>query len=125
MPSLLPIGLSVRWLGWFAKMCWGVGGTIVLWETRVPGWFLWNLVGLSVGADTDVPKVAAPVRNLIAASMIVLRVESTSCRDFGQHYLQAAERLGGNRACLSVACKLLKRSYHTLRGLGQEALQPA
>src|SRR5215207_4437838 len=32
-------------------------------------------------------------------------------------YLQAAERLGGNRACLAVARKLLKRSYHTLREL--------
>ena len=28
----------------------------------------------------------------------------------------------GNRACLSVARKLLKRSYHTLRELGEEAL---
>jgi hypothetical protein len=34
-------------------------------------------------------------------------------------------RLGGNRACLAVARKLLKRSYHTLRELGEEALQPA
>jgi transposase len=41
------------------------------------------------------------------------------------YYLEAAERVGGNRACLSVARKLLKRSYHTLRELGQEALQPA
>ncbi|MGZ4284417.1 MAG: IS110 family RNA-guided transposase [Solirubrobacteraceae bacterium] len=41
------------------------------------------------------------------------------------YYLEAAERLGGNRACLSVARKLLKRSYHTLRELGEEALQPA
>jgi transposase len=41
------------------------------------------------------------------------------------YYEQAAERLGGNRACLSVARKLLKRSYHTLRELGEEALQPA
>ena len=30
-----------------------------------------------------------------------------------------------NRACLAVARKLLKRSYHTLRELGEEALQPA
>jgi hypothetical protein len=36
-----------------------------------------------------------------------------------------AARLGGNRACLAVARKLLKRSYHTLRELGEEALQPA
>ena len=41
------------------------------------------------------------------------------------YYLQAAERLGGNRACLAVARKLLKRSYHTLRELGDEALRPA
>ena len=38
---------------------------------------------------------------------------------------QAAERLGGNRACLAIARKLLLRSYHTLRELGEEALQPA
>ena len=42
-----------------------------------------------------------------------------------EYYVQAAERVGGNRACLSVARKLLKRSYHTLRELGEEALQPA
>src|SRR5204863_6753249 len=47
-----------------------------------------------------------------------------SCPD-RDYYQQAAERLGGNRACLAVARKLLKRSYHTLRELGDEALQPA
>jgi transposase len=41
------------------------------------------------------------------------------------YYEQAADRLGGNRACLAVARKLLKRSYHTLRELGEEALAPA
>jgi transposase len=41
------------------------------------------------------------------------------------YYAKTAARLGGNRACLSVARKLLKRSYHTLRELGEEALQPA
>jgi transposase len=41
------------------------------------------------------------------------------------YYLQTAARLGGNRACLAVARKLLKRSYHTLRELGEEALTPA
>jgi transposase len=41
------------------------------------------------------------------------------------YYGEAAERLGHNRACLSIARKLLKRSYHTLRELGEEALQPA
>jgi transposase len=42
-----------------------------------------------------------------------------------EYYQQAAERIGANRAALSVARKLLKRSYHTLRELGEEALQPA
>jgi transposase len=41
------------------------------------------------------------------------------------YYDQAAQRLGGNRACLALARKLLKRSYHLLRDLGDEALQPA
>jgi transposase len=41
------------------------------------------------------------------------------------YYLQAAERLGHNRACLAIARKLLKRSYHTLSELGEEALAPA
>ena len=41
------------------------------------------------------------------------------------YYQEAAKRLGGNRACLAIARKLLKRSYHTLRQLGEEALQPA
>jgi transposase len=42
-----------------------------------------------------------------------------------EYYEQAAARLGGNRACLSVARRLLKRSFHILRELGEEALQPA
>jgi transposase len=41
------------------------------------------------------------------------------------YYDQAAARLGGNRACLSIARRLLKRAHHTLRELGEEALQPA
>jgi transposase len=41
------------------------------------------------------------------------------------YYLQAAERPGGKRARLAVARQLLKRSYHTLRELGDEALRPA
>ena len=40
------------------------------------------------------------------------------------YYQQAAERLGGNRACLALARKLLKRCYHTLRELGDDALAP-
>ena len=42
-----------------------------------------------------------------------------------EYYLQAAERIGGNRACLALARKLLKRCYHTLRDLGDHALAPA
>jgi transposase len=41
-----------------------------------------------------------------------------------EYYRQAAERLGGTGAGLAVARKLLKRSYHTLRELGEEALAP-
>jgi transposase len=41
------------------------------------------------------------------------------------YYNQTAERLGGNRACVAIARKLLLRAFHTLRELGEEALQPA
>jgi transposase len=41
------------------------------------------------------------------------------------YYDQAADRLGGNRACLALARNLLKRSFHTLRELGDDALAPA
>jgi transposase len=58
---------------------------------------------------------------LFEAAQVARRTGSPD-RDY---YDQAADRLGSNRACLSVARKLLKRSYHTLRELGAEALQPA
>jgi transposase len=59
---------------------------------------------------------------LYEAAQVARRVERSPDR---QYYLEAKERIGGNRACLSVARKLLKRSYHTLRELGEEALAPA
>jgi transposase len=40
------------------------------------------------------------------------------------YYLQVAERIDHNRACLSVARKLCRRAYHLLRELGEEALAP-
>ena len=43
---------------------------------------------------------------------------------YGDYYRQAAERLGEPRVPVGRA-QLLKRSYHTLRELGEEALQPA
>ena len=58
---------------------------------------------------------------LYEAAQVARRTGSPD-RDY---YVQTAERVGGNRACLSVARKLLKRSYHTLRELGEEALAPA
>src|SRR5450755_864033 len=41
-----------------------------------------------------------------------------------QYYLQTAERIGGNRACIAISRKLLKRSYHLLRELGDQAMEP-
>ena len=40
------------------------------------------------------------------------------------YYEQLAARIGGNRACLALARKLLKRCYHLLKGLGDQALAP-
>jgi transposase len=39
--------------------------------------------------------------------------------------LQVDQRLGGKRAALSVARKLAREAYHTLRELGDQALVPA
>ena len=59
---------------------------------------------------------------LFEAAQVARRGERSPDREY---YLATKERIGGNRACLAVARKLLKRSYHTLRELGEEALQPA
>jgi len=59
---------------------------------------------------------------LYEAAQVARARESSPDREY---YLAAKERIGGNRACLSIARKLLKRSYHTLRELGEEALAPA
>ena len=59
---------------------------------------------------------------LYEAAQVARRGERSPDREY---YLAAKERIGANRACLSVARKLLKRSYHTLRELGEEALQLA
>jgi hypothetical protein len=41
------------------------------------------------------------------------------------YYLQVrTPRLGGKRAALSVARKLAREAYHTLRTLGDQALEP-
>lgn len=40
------------------------------------------------------------------------------------YYASVQERLGGKQATLSVARKLLRRSYHTLRELGDAAWAP-
>lgn len=40
------------------------------------------------------------------------------------YYRQVADRIGGNRAALSVARKIARRAHHTLRALGDEAFAP-
>jgi transposase len=58
---------------------------------------------------------------LFEATQVARRPGSPDC----DYYQQAAARLGANRACLAVARKPLKRSYHTPSELGEEALAPA
>jgi transposase len=40
------------------------------------------------------------------------------------YYLETKARLGGKQAALTIARKLIRRAHHTLRELGDEALQP-
>lgn len=39
------------------------------------------------------------------------------------YYVESSERLGSNRACLAIARKLIRKAHHTIRELGDEALQ--
>jgi hypothetical protein len=39
-----------------------------------------------------------------------------------EYYLQSKERIGANRASVSVARKLIRRAHHTLQELGEEAM---
>src|SRR5215208_238291 len=39
-----------------------------------------------------------------------------------EYYLRTKERIGANRAALSIARKLIRRAHHTLRELGEEAI---
>ena len=41
------------------------------------------------------------------------------------YYLELKERLGANRAALTIARKMLRRAHHTLRALGDDALAAA
>src|SRR5919204_89452 len=63
-----------------------------------------------------------PLRGALLGAPRAARWPRPPARDY---YEQAADRLGSNRACLSIARRLLKRAYHTLSELGEEALQPA
>ncbi len=40
------------------------------------------------------------------------------------YYEQLAARIGGNRACIALSRKLLKRCHHILKELGDQALEP-
>jgi hypothetical protein len=39
-----------------------------------------------------------------------------------EYHLQNKERIGANRAALSIARKLIRRAHHTIRELGEEAI---
>jgi transposase len=54
------------------------------------------------------------------AAMCAARPSSPDHAD----YLEVRQRLGGKRAALSVARKLAREAYHTLRELGDQALVP-
>jgi hypothetical protein len=41
------------------------------------------------------------------------------------YYEQLSARIGGNRACIAIERKMLKRSYHLLRALGDRAPSPS
>ena len=92
-------------------------------RSATPGWTSPSSSPISAARPGHLSRQGPPALRwaLFEAAQVARRPTSPD-RDY---YLEAADRLGGNRACLSVARKLLKRSYHTPRELGEEALQPA
>jgi transposase len=78
---------------------------------------------ISAGAPGHLSRQGPPALRwaLFEAAQVARRSGSPN----REYYRQAAERLGANRACLAVARELLKRSYHTLRELGEQAPAPA
>ena len=74
----------------------------------------------------SVDRIAPLERNIMRVALYEAAQQARHPRSPDRdYYLQAAERIGGNRACLALARKLLKRCYHTLRDLGEDALAPA
>ncbi len=55
------------------------------------------------------------------AGMVAARTSSPD----HSYFVQVRARLGTSRAALSVGRKIVRRSYHTLRELGEEAFAPA
>ena len=66
------------------------------------------------------PRLAAAALGAVQAARCSARAASP---DHG-YYRQVADRLGGQRAALSVARKLARRCHHRLRALGEQALAP-
>jgi hypothetical protein len=58
---------------------------------------------------------------LYEAAQVARRGQSSPDREY---YLQTADRIGGNRACIAISRKLLKRSYQLLKDLGDPAIAP-
>jgi transposase len=78
--------------------------------------------------QSDAPRPGAPLPPRPArAALGALRGRATRPlprQPRPAYYEQLAARIGGNRACLALARKLLKRSYHLLKALGDQALAP-
>jgi hypothetical protein len=75
------------------------------------------------GLGGDLPRPGSPVLRwaLYEAALYASRPTSP---DYA-YFCQVRQRIDGQRALLSVARKLARRCYHTLRDLDEQALQPA
>jgi transposase len=99
---------------------------------RHPPLLLVAPVGRFAGLDVTVHESDAKRRagHLSRQGPPVLRwaafeAAESACKPASPDYLELNQRVGANRAVLSVARKLLRRAHHTLRELGDDALAPA
>jgi hypothetical protein len=93
-------------------------------EFAVEGCTGWRYVVEELQRAGITPHLAEPLVLRWALYEAALYASRPASPDY-TYYCSVRDRIDGQRALLSVARKLARRCYHTLRDLGEDALAPA
>ena len=80
-------------------------------------------IALSAGGRVAITFVHGDADPRLAQALS--EAKTTKASPDHEYYLQTKGRLGTKRARLSVARRMLRRSYHLLANLGEAAIEPA